>query len=113
MTVFRRYVEENDWEGETWTFWLQVDGNEAGLDRLASLLADLDPSSQYDTEDSEESPYTLADEVEPEHVVDKLVEYSDTGYMASHTKVPGRLVLPEATVAETLHKGGIKDLFVA
>jgi hypothetical protein len=106
--MFVRLREYNDNEGESWNWWLQVTGNEAALDQLAELLAASQP---------EDDPwYELRqDDTEPEPVVDKLVEYAETGYYASHTKVTGVFTCPSflGIEAEQLYKGAIRSCFKA
>jgi hypothetical protein len=103
--TFARFVEFNDHEGETWTWWLQIDGNESQLDRLRDLLADADVAEEYDLR---------LDIVEPESVVDELREHAVDGYFAGHNKVLGRLTCPDSLgeYADILYKGGIRDLFM-
>jgi hypothetical protein len=109
-----KLVEKNEHEGETWTFWLQIDGNEANLRRLCDVLA------EYEEASDEASEYTLDLDVRlSDHDVDGLVEHGGGGYMAYHTKVTGVLTVPEGLLERTeygpsldrLYKGGIKGLF--
>lgn len=103
---FVPFTEENDWEGETWTFWLQLDGNEEELVRLYELL------SGQDT-------YTLdMNDVEDEASVDRICARAQCGYNYSDNKVVGRFLCPEVNNKEPVHaledlfyKGGIKDYF--
>jgi hypothetical protein len=105
--TFVRLHEINEWEGETWDFWLQRDGNEAALERLGELIEDA-------MQDVEEPAFKLAlSDVEPESVVNKLVHYAADGYMAAHNKVTGTLTVPDSLGqdAEKLYKGGIRDFY--
>lgn len=102
---FVKFTEVNDWEGETWHFWLPVEGNEVQLVRLAVVTRD------------EECEYSL-DMKNPlnEAAVDILVANADdTDYMAEHTKVAGILRLPEELDEHLgeFYKGGIVQLFTA
>lgn len=111
MTQFARLRETNENEGETWNFWLQVDGNEAEVSKLAALLDDL-----FDEEDSyDEDPYDLTGDIESEQVVDVLVLYAEDGYMSSHQKITGRFTCPDdlGECGDKLYKGGIKSMFHA
>lgn len=104
MTTFVKFIEINDHEGETWRFYLQVDGNEKALEELKKRIA---AEIKYDE-------YTLTDERLTESDVDVLVRHSDCGYMDYENKVTGTLVLPYekgVTIDEVLYKGGIRDLF--
>lgn len=112
---FVRFNETNDHEGETWTFWLQVDGNEAELDKLANLICDLDDAA----EEHEEPEFYLADHREEtlsEEHVDVLVKHAGgTTYMAAHTKVVGTFTCPDelGDGGRVLYKGQIRKLFTA
>ncbi|MBF6358167.1 hypothetical protein IU449_27090 [Nocardia higoensis] len=103
MTMFRCYSEINDNEGETWDFWLQVDGNEAALEKLGNLLA----TAAVDGYDC----YGLADVEVDEVGVDLLVAHAHVGYMASAHKVTGILSVPDSFEVDGLYKGGITELF--
>lgn len=107
---FVRFDETSEHEGETWTFWLQVNGNEDQLDKLQGILAseaDEDEDFAYDL--SSHSEETL-----PEEHVDVLVKHAaGDGYRDAHTKVVGRLVCPDSLGdgADDLCKGKITKLF--
>lgn len=115
MTRFTPLVENNDHEGETWTWWIQVDGNEAVLDSIASVLREAREADAYFEQ------YDLATwpdgETLTESEVDLLVRWSDGGYYAAHNFVVGTLVLPSFWTEsvspferlEVLYKGGIDD----
>jgi hypothetical protein len=108
MTDFVRFEEYNDHEGEHWSWWLQVDGNEAELLKFEALLDALKDAVEFDLD------YTLyPEEVEPEAVVDKLVEYADRNYYPAHNKVTGVLQCPNnlGEDAYYLYKGGITNYF--
>jgi hypothetical protein len=108
MIHFTLFRENNDWEGEDWSFWLQRDGNEAALRALSIAIDALD--------DAERSYKLELSEALTEAEVDLLCRYAGEGYYASHNKVTGRLVLPEPLVIsgedDVLYKGGIRDLFL-
>lgn len=104
MTQFVEFTEYNDHEGETWAFWLQVNGNEDELNKFAE---------QLDEEDLEEQ-FSLNDTTLDEHDVDVLVKHGGGGYMNNHTKVTGvfRLVsYDDILLDDVLYKGGIRDFF--
>mgnify|MGYP001103003982 FL=1 len=110
MTTFVRFEEYNDNEGETWNFWLQLDGNGEELDKLLNLLVDVEGEC---LEIGRDLAYIFTTNVEPEQIVDKLVEYAEEGYMPSHSKVTGKFTCPDdlGENADKLYKGGIKDFF--
>lgn len=101
MRYFVELVEVNDWEGETWSWWLQLDGNEDALRELGVLLSD---------EEGEEE-YQLSDEAVSETDVDLLVRHSKLGYYPSHTKVTGVMTPPVDFEATDLYKGGIRAYY--
>lgn len=105
---FVQFTEINDHEGETWHFWLQLDGNEREITKLSDLLDEAAAEATFELD------YTLTGNIEPENVVDKLVQYADSGYMATHNKVTGKFTCPEVLGdnADNLYKGGICAHFV-
>lgn len=108
MKTFIRFEETNEHEGETWSWWLQVDGNDKEIAKLTILLDQVEQDLGYELDYS----VYLEDE-EPEDVVDKLVEYADEGYGLSHNKVTGKFTCPDdlGEYADKLYKGGINDFF--
>lgn len=99
---FVRFVEENDHEGETWTFWLQGTGNEEPLAKLAGIIAEYEEAQGSDSEYQLDVMTRL-----DEHDVDVLVQHGGGGYMANHHKVVGTLTVPDdllrtASTARTL-----------
>lgn len=116
MSTFQRYTEHCDHEGEKWTFWLQRDGNEDALAELEQILASLE-AAETAARKYFEMPYAMWPDTEPQTIVDKLVEYSDSGYMNSQNKVTGRLDITRLRgkdwedANDYLYKGGIMDLF--
>lgn len=116
MTTYRRFIETNEHEGETWNFWLQVDGNMTALAMLGDHLDGL----YEDFQEWDECPFVLEDDHLDGHEVDLLVRYGDEGYMNQHNKVDGSLTLPKdfseanfETVTKYLYKGGIRKFFTA
>lgn len=118
---FVKLTETNDNEGESWNFWLQLDGNEDQIDHLARII-ELANSAGFDEE------YTLDETPVPEEEVDILVKHTGQGYMDYENKVTGKLALPafddklfdyedeiDDGVFEWqndhLYKGGIERLF--
>lgn len=104
--MFVRFQETNDNEGETWNWWLQRDGNEQQLLILDGLCRDAD--------DDEPMFELFIGQTEAESVVDKLVQWADSGYYRSHNKVTGSLDCPAGVdYLDVLYKGGIRDLFAS
>lgn len=104
---YAKFTEHNDWEGETWRFYIPIEGNEAALHELEQAIsANSGSSYELDT-----GPFT-------ESVVDALVEHGadDCEYMPAHTKLVGLLRLPPELRAamsdpesNPLYKGGIGE----
>lgn len=85
---FVKLTENNDNEGESWNFWLQLDQNGAQLSRLAKII-DLANDAGFD--EAYELDMTSVDESE----VDILIKHTDSGYMDYENKVIGKLELPK------------------
>lgn len=100
---FAQMLEHNQHEGETWCFWLELDGNEEAIDWLVD---------QIEAEDLEEE-YEFTGVVVYEPDVDVLIEYGNFGYnyMSQHHKVTGKLTFPEGFQVDDIYKGSIKDFF--
>ncbi|MFC9874839.1 hypothetical protein [Nocardia salmonicida] len=103
--TFARYTETNDHEGETWTFWLQREGNEEPLRWLADFLAnanaeELDPEHEL-----------FLDDVLPEEHVDVLAKWGGEAYFPLHNKVIGSMSIPEKFSPGDLYKGDVAELF--
>jgi len=107
MTTYVRFIEHNDWEGESWNFYLQVEGNENALLRLEEML----PADNEDYELDLTVPYT-------KKLVKTLVKHSRTGYMRYHNRVDGVLDIDLLDSIDwedgpaPFYKGGIKDFFL-
>lgn len=110
--IFVAFYEKCEWEGETWRFWLQVDGNEEVIESVRRHLANYNDSD--DDDDSEDSAWELSEEVLPEYDVNILVNNSMSGYMAYEHKVVGIMSIPDdfhTDLEQFLNKGGIRDMF--
>src|SRR5690606_10442737 len=111
MMRFVPFREVNDFEGETWTFWLQLDGNEEELRKLFALLERESDRAGVDI------PYTLVlDDWETEEDVDVLVGFAEDtleGYAPAHQKVTGRFTCPDSIgeYGDDLYKGRIVEFF--
>ena len=106
---FVPFVEKNDWEGETWTFWLQLDGNEFELAKLHELLFEerfeYEPAYSIDMNDAED-----------EEVVDRICARARGGYNDSDSKITGKFTCPELSptmecLDDNFYKGRIEDHF--
>lgn len=106
--LFVPFTENNEWEGEEWTFWLQLGGNS---EELAEFMGYLIVGQNDDCE----FPYDIdMNTAESEEVVDKLVQHAQVGYMSNHNKVVGRFTCPQSTGEQfdrDLNKGGIRKHF--
>lgn len=115
MTRYVKFLEENDWEGEEWTLWLQLDGNEAALYDLDLALRNPTPNDNVQDDESPSSYGLYLDVQLNEHEVDVLVEHGGSGYMALHTRVDGVLRVPTDLASDLdsyLYKGAVRRLFV-
>jgi hypothetical protein len=107
--MFVRLHEINDWEGESWSWWLQLTGNEAEINKLEEILDVWAPDWSPD-----DPPFLLhRSDVEPEVVVDKLVQYAAVNYYPLHNKITGVLTCPDdlGVNPELLYKGAIRTCF--
>lgn len=104
--MYVRFTENNDWEGEEWSFYIPVEGNE-------DAIKFLDEKFCGDT-------YTITKERLTEKEVDTLERFGGEGYMKNHNKLVGILDYKKLEkVVDTdkelggesdpLYKGGIKD----
>lgn len=110
--TYAKLTERNEWEGETWYFWIPIEGNEDSLDSLGKAIDHIDDESEKTTFELDLTPV-------PESEVDILIKHEEgdnTTYMDAHNKIAGKLVLPEEALAQLtageiqpLNKGGIRD----
>lgn len=113
---FVPFTEENDWEGETWRFWLQLTGNETEIEKLANLL--IKQSTGEDGE-QQEIGYSLdLSDVLEESQVQLLVDHAaGTSYLTSENKVTGTFTCPDEPDEtadpddDPFYKGRITELF--
>jgi hypothetical protein len=109
-------IENNDHEGETWTWWIQVEGNESTLDLIRGTLAECRSESEYFEK------YDLPEWPNGDRITDEqlavLRRWSDGGYYRAHNPVYGVLVPPseffDSTISpfdrlDSLYKGGVDD----
>lgn len=107
--VYMQLAEVNEHEGETWYFYIPVQGNEVALEQLRAKF------TEWDSGDDPE--FYLAEELFTETEVDILVKHGDEGYMAYHNKLAG--ILPEDVVQGLqeddgkLYKGNISRLMIS
>jgi hypothetical protein len=106
--IYAKFTEHNEWEGETWRFYIPIEGNEAALCELEQLLLLANSDSSYELD---MGPFT-------ESAVDTVVKQGndDCGYMPAHTKLVGLLRLPPELRAamsdpedDPLYKGEIRE----
>lgn len=100
---FIKFTENNDNEGESWNFWLQLDGNDGEIEKLKDWVTkfneDLDAVYEFDT--------TPVDESE----VDILVKHSGEGYMNYENKVTGVFTCPPEDVFEDEESEFMRNIF--
>lgn len=108
-SMYVTLTENCNWEGETWRFYIPLEGNQDALARLETALESF----------AEEEPETFELDLTPvpETEVDILVKHGgDATYMDSHNKLVGLLVIPDPKLAELaggalepLYKGEIRE----
>lgn len=106
-TMYACLTEANEWEGETWRFYIPVEGNEAALTRLSEALVETL---------GDDSPYRVAKKRLTAAEVETLVQTpnGDASYLPAHTQMAGRLALPEELPGDCegfdnlLYKGGLR-----
>lgn len=104
---FFRFTERNEWEGETWHFYIPMIVNEEAYKKLWNYC-----------ESIESDPYKISKELIPENEVDILVKHSESGYLHFHNKLDIRLdvskvekaILFDTPEEADLYKGGIRGL---
>lgn len=105
---YLKFSEQNEHEGETWHFYLPIEGNETELGKLRDYLASAEEDAEW------ELAYELGTDPLPEAEVDILVKHADVGYMSQHNKVSGVLATPDYEAdKDQFYKGGISDHFTA
>jgi hypothetical protein len=106
MTNYYMFVEHNDYEGETWNFYIPM--SKEHRDAIAALIESTD---EFD------SPYEIGEETYSECDVNHYVDHADvTGYMPSDIKcgpLRQRLIdlFPVINITEDdpFYKGGCWD----
>lgn len=100
---FTQLIEHNQHEGESWSFWLQVDGNEDALNELSNLIE----------EEELQETYELTDVTIYEWELDTLINYGNFGYgyMNQHHKVAGKLTFTDEFHVDDIYKGRIEDFY--
>jgi len=98
MKSFIRFTENNDWEGESWNFYIPVEGNEIEIERLRDLI---------NTQDDEMCFEMNEDTFLTEEEVDILVDNATHGYFPSDNKLD-EIRCPEDL--EGLYKGGLLSI---
>jgi len=110
MREFVKFTEDNRWEGEVWHFWLQLDGNQAELDKLAVWLEKHSALS-----DDDDEFYLNLDHTRYEDEVDLLCQEAEPGYMKNHNKVVGIANLGDLELVDSpdqiFYKGKIEEFF--
>ena len=112
MSTFVRFVEENYYVGETWTFLIEKPGNGKSLAHLEVVA-----NSEDDHGDSNFTLYP--DDAITEAEAETLVKYGNRpGYMPAFTICRGNLNLTAEQTAsrevyDWLYKGGIKSFIVS
>lgn len=89
---FVKFTEHNENEGESWLFWLQLDGNEEQLRQLQSWIGTFDDDGEF---------YELDMTPVEEAMVDFAVRHiNNTTYINENNKVTGYFICPEVTPSD-------------
>jgi hypothetical protein len=103
--MYAAFIERNEWEGETWRFYIPTDDNEEAIGRLREHLEMEAATDEFD----------LSHEEFDDDEVRVLVDHTSEGYMAAHQRLEG-LLLVEVLLSKhgedlsrALYKGGIRD----
>ena len=103
---FVRFRENNDWKGETWDFYIPIEGNEEAIEELVELI------EKYPN-------YTLYPVPFSENEVDILVKNeNELSYMPRHNKLSGKLDFFDysdkslSKEEDPFYKGGIRKYLI-
>lgn len=109
--MYVEFTEQNDYEGEQWSFFIEATEN--NLDELEKLKNQANEFIATDEDLAYDLGYRLNLDPLPENVVDVMVDRSDGGYMSRYNKVKGKLTCPQfkdgEAMRDAMYKGGIKD----
>lgn len=100
LVYYVELVEDNDWEGERWSWWIPEHGNHAQLEYLRDLVS-ANPGSGYKM--GARLRATDLDTIE-------LAAINDHGYFDRHNRLDGFLDVWGLTAdncMDELYKGGI------
>lgn len=109
MRKFIKFTEFNDWEGETWNFYILKEGNYEALLELKHLLEATEMTDEFAVFDSDV----------PENTVDVMCNAGNKGsrnsYIPEYNKLEGKLdvsdLIPDyKKLHEKLYKGKIWEL---
>lgn len=106
MATYRAFVEINDWEGETWKFYIPVEENEDALNALEKAF-----------KADDECPYSISRKTYTTQEVKTLVKHAKSGYYPTDNLCEGKLVIGEIptdseafiTWSDKFYKGQIVD----
>lgn len=106
---YLKLTENNDWEGETWHFFVPVEGNEEALKLLREKVASFGGEE-----------FEVDQRLYPESEVDLLVKNAEVGYLREYYKLEGKVltqklreIIADEDFTEKFYKGGIRDLVTA
>lgn len=101
--TFTQIIEHNEPEGESWSYWLQVEGNQEALNALFDAIE----------REGLEDEYEITEQTIYEWELEPVIRYGNFGYgyMQQHHKFSGKLTLPEDFHPNILYKGQIEGYF--
>ena len=83
--MFVMFTEINDWEGETWSWFIPIEGNEDDIEKVRALIEPM------------QDVYSLSEKQYTEEEVQTLMDApSDTTYMDRYQKASGFETIPES-----------------
>lgn len=103
MADYYRFAEHNEWEGETWYFYIPAEGNEEAIEQLRQILEEVELTRVYE----------ISMKKLKEKNVNLYCKETDSGYMSFHNKLSGKLINIDTLLfgenEDPLYKGGIRN----
>ena len=98
--MYQEFIENNDWEGETWSHFVKIEGNEDKVAKIKQLFEEFG------------GEVFVVGKVQDTTTADVLVENSDSGYMARYafsSKLPSledlNGISDHVTLSDVFYKG--------
>jgi len=106
--LYVKFTEYNEWEGESWNFFIPINGNREAIKKLRKAI-------KVYLEKSDLEEFTLSTDTLTESEIDTLIKHANdhTSYRSAQNKLKGLLcgdMIQKNTIADLLYKGGIIKL---